>query len=227
MGKKKTSKTYDVMPQTRAAEIKNVGFDLFEVLVQGRWGEGLMKAEVEKCCGIPAEEYWAWTFVPALDDLWLDTMRGKVTDRQYWEELIVKSGFKTTPKKLMNCLRTVMKEQVTGMRSLISRLRTKGYRLFLVSDITPDMKDFVFDQHLWLSDFEEKYLSCDIGKLKRDVGLFETVLADLEVKPWETLFVDDFYANANRALSAGMGVVVFKSVGQLERELENYGIKVL
>ena len=50
------------------------------------------------------------------------------------------------------------------------------------------------------------------------------MLNDLNIRPEETLFIDDFEGNIRRAQESGIDGIVFKDAVQLREELEKMNI---
>jgi putative hydrolase of the HAD superfamily len=77
------------------------------------------------------------------------------------------------------------------------------------------------EQYPWLLElFEHRYYSFATGQIKSDPDYFEKICRDAGVNPAESLFIDDYDVNVNRAREAGMQGIVFENSAQLRTELE-------
>ena len=86
----------------------------------------------------------------------------------------------------------------------------KDYRIFILSNTNPYVMDFCESDRFLpsgrtLSSFcEKKFASCEMGMVKPDRRIFETMLREGDMKPEETLFLDD--GPANVAMAAEFGI---------------------
>ncbi len=108
----------------------------------------------------------------------------------------------------------------------------KDYRIFILSNTNPYVMDFCESDRFLpsgrtLSSFcVKKFASCEMGMVKPDRRLFETMLREGEMIPEETLFLDD--GPANVAMARELGIHAYQpqngedwrdKVRQLLREL--------
>lgn len=97
---------------------------------------------------------------------------------------------------------------------LLRQLRKAGYRLYLLSNINSIHLDDVYaiirEQHGDLDFdalFDKPYYSHLIGRRKPDRATFGFVLADADLKPDETLFIDDNADNVQAAAALGIKTI--------------------
>ena len=76
------------------------------------------------------------------------------------------------------------------------------YQLGVISNAFPSM-DWVFDLLNIRKYFNAIILSCEVGKAKPDILIYEKALASLNVKASECLFIDDKKVNIEAANSLG------------------------
>ena len=200
--------------------IKNVFFDFFEVFANGMYGLGEMGRLVEQRFGIPAIEYHqkdtgeSW-------ELWKKLNRAEIGEVEYWNKILEIHPWKLSPQEFIQCTRDAMKVEIPGTLQVAKELYGKGYNLYLVSDVWGEMRDAKYRQYPWLKEiFKKRYFSCDFGQIKSDPDYFEKICQDAGVNPAESLFIDDYDVNVNRAIEAGMQGIVFENATQLRTELE-------
>ncbi len=75
--------------------------------------------------------------------------------------------------------------------------------------------------------FDAAIFSCVIGIKKPERGIYEITLNSLVVQPKEAIFIDDKEENIKGAEKVGIKTILFKSPGQLKKELVNFSIKLL
>ena len=96
-------------------------------------------------------------------------------------------------------------------RAVLERLKTRGVRIGIVSDIHyPLRPDF---EHYGLASFVDSYtLSFEHGVQKPDPGLFQITLEQLGVMPRETLMVGDGASRDGGAASVGITTLILPQV---------------
>ena len=115
-----------------------------------------------------------------------------------------------------------MKVEIPGTLQLAKELCSRGYNLYLVSDVWAEMRDMMFVQYPWIQRlFRKHYFSCEFGQIKSDPNYFEKICEDAGVDPARSLFIDDYDVNVNRAIEAGMQGIVFENAIQLRKEIES------
>ena len=68
--------------------------------------------------------------------------------------------------------------------------------------------------------FQQYFLSYEIGWMKPDPKIYDSVIESLRVPPGEILFIDDIQENIDAAVEKGMKGIVFTSADQLRRDLK-------
>ena len=97
-------------------------------------------------------------------------------------------------------------EQVEPTAQLIRELKQRGYRLYVLSNMSKEYIEFlrefpVFDY------FDEQIVSCEIGLGKPDRRIYEYLLSHCNLDSAETIFIDDRKDNVDAA--AELGIVPF------------------
>ena len=90
-------------------------------------------------------------------------------------------------------------------RHLMSELRAQGFKICLLSNITPDLEDIVPTE----IEKDKRFLSYELGLIKPDPEIYKVVLQKLKAQPQETLFIDDLPPNIKAAKALGMNGIVF------------------
>lgn len=107
---------------------------------------------------------------------------------------------------------------------LIRELRTRGYRVGLLSNAPPGRTSSVSPAGRWGMEglFDVQVFSYQIGALKPDPRAYQAILVALDVKPQEALFIDDSLSNVEGARSVGLIALRFEGTEALLRELSIY-----
>ncbi len=198
--------------------VKNIIFDLSEVIISGYHGT---EKVVAQNTDLSAEEFLARK--TEVTDFFLDTMRGKYSEDEYCAHLLEGSGWDLSTQKVKECIRQNLNVPVEGTLEIVKRLKGK-YCLILLSDHVKEQIEYIFEKNADLQIFDKLYFSYEYGLLQEDEGSFEHVLKDLASKPEETIFIDDYFVNIDRAKECGIDAILFKNAKDLEQELEKRGI---
>jgi len=193
--------------------IKAVIFDLSEVFLRGLYGTHKLVADK---LGTPQDD--ESFFVPEMSELF----HAKITEEQYWQAVIKQQKWDIKVDELKNLVRSNFGE-IAGTRSIIEKLKQKGYKMGLLSIHAKEWIDYCeqkFDYHKL---FDTTVYSFDIGISKPDNRAYLHILEKLNVKPQEAVFIDDSTVNVAAAGKLGMKAIVFKTPAKLEKDLKLIG----
>lgn len=193
--------------------IKNIIFDLSEVIISGYHG---VEKNIEKETGILFEDFLYRK--KETIDYFLDAMRGKHTENDYFKYLLKDTNWNLSINQIKEIFRKYLNIPIEGTMNIVKELKRK-YNLILLSDYLLEWKDFIMNNNDDLKIFDYQYFSFEIGKLKSDDGTFQHIIDDLNIKPNETLFIDDYSSNVESARKNGINGIVFKDAKQLRNEL--------
>ncbi|MBR1939419.1 HAD family phosphatase [Candidatus Saccharibacteria bacterium] len=203
---------------------KNIIFDWNEVFANGIYAAGKMGDLVEHELGLSRKDYAAkdnelnWPLCQELN-------RGKLTERAYWERMIQQNGWSLRPEQFAALTDSVIKHPIIGTTEIARELYDKGYRMILVSDVWQELKERILREYPWIPGmFDKVYWSCDYGRIKSDPDYFDFIINDADINPAESIFIDDYHVNTERAEQAGITSIVFNDAIQLRTILKILGI---
>lgn len=194
--------------------IKNVIFDVGEVLIGYRWKEMLLER------GMTEERAEIIGKIMFGDNLWrkfdeaimpfeevINEYKEKYTE--YAEDI---EWFITNGER--------MSVQRPDLWKKIYDLKEKGYKIYLLSNYSK----ILFEQHTKDSGFMEiidgKVVSYEVNVLKPDRRIYEYLLEKYGLEPSECIFFDDRIENVEAAVNIGMKGILVVSEEQLTREME-------
>ena len=112
---------------------------------------------------------------------------------------------------------------IEGMAELLKDLKTRGYRLYLLSNAS-------FRQHEYWPNvpgyelFDGTLISCDIGHIKPEPEIYQALCDKFDLKPEECFFIDDAPVNVEGAIRCGMeGAVFYGDAEELRAVLNRMG----
>ena len=199
-------------------KIKNIIFDLSEVIISG-----FHKTEeiIEKNTNIKVEEFLAKR--REVEDVFLDTMRGKYTEDEYIDALVENANWNVSKEIIKKSIRQNLDVKVEGTMKIVEKLKEK-YNLILLSDHIKEWVEYILNTNKELEIFKHKYFSYEYGMLKEDEGTFRYILGKEKILPSETIFIDDKKDNIKMANKEGIQGIVFENAKQLEYELKQMQI---
>ncbi len=137
--------------------------------------------------------------------------RGEVSEHEFRAYVKEKTGNPAvTDQQITDAWNSLLLDIAPGNHDLLLKFKAK-YRTFLLSNINAIhfsyimnylKSDFGFDDNEHL--FERTYYSHLVGKRKPEIDFFEQVLAENDLKPEETLFIDDSPQHLEAAKTLGI-----------------------
>jgi FMN phosphatase YigB (HAD superfamily) len=187
------------------SEIKNIIFDLGGVIINLDIPRTI--AEFNKLTDKPFETiYTQLQQTPLFDNF----DKGLITEEKFFEEINLLLQAPVSNEQLTAAWNAMLLDFPLHRLELLSSLKT-SYRLFLLSN-TNETHITEFEKQLHLSHghknmepfFEKVYYSCRMHMRKPDAEIFEFVLKENNLKPEETLFIDDSPQHIEGALKTGI-----------------------
>jgi len=104
--------------------------------------------------------------------------------------------------------------------TLLHNLKSKGYNLYILSNINEIHVQYVEQLAQWPKDlFVKKYYSNEIHLAKPHKECYEYVINDSKIDPQETLYIDDRADNAETGRKMGFNTINLPQNGDLYKEL--------
>ena len=195
--------------------IKNIIFDMSEVIISGYHG---VEKILEQQYAIPEEEWERERL--SKNELFLNLMRGNLSEEAYLEELLQGTNWNISIEQLKTAIRSNLNRPVPGTMKVVRELKGK-YQLILLSDYVREWMKYIEERNEDLRIFDKKIFSYNIGTTKSEVETFETVLEQTKIVADETLFIDDYEKNVKNAEAVGIHGIVFENAEQLRKTLSS------
>jgi putative hydrolase of the HAD superfamily len=193
--------------------IKVVFFDFGGVLAEEGFREGLLA--IARQHGLDPQE-----FLKTAVDLTFNHgfVTGKIDGKIYWQMLREKTGIHASNDALTHEVLSRFTIR-PWMLDIVKKVKQAGIRVAILSDQTTWLDEFAKNYGVFQL-FERIFNSYYIGMCKRDLALFDYVVAEMGVKPEEALLVDDNQGNIERAKQRGLQGIIFQSKEAFESELK-------
>ena len=201
--------------------IKNIIFDLSEVIISGYYGtEKIIASNTD----VSEEEFEKRRL--EVNDFFLDVMRGNHAEEEYWQGLLAGTNWNISIDELKKFVRLNLNRRVPGTLDLINRIG-KNYNLILLSDHVKEWMEYIIQNNDGLSRFNKRFFSYEYGKVKSDSDVFEYLIHQTQIIPEETIFIDDSLVNVQNAQKSGIDAILFTDADSLEEELRKRNINIV
>ena len=187
-----------------AGEVKNIIFDVGQVLVSYDWESYLkafhFSAEEEK---LIAEKVFK-------SQIWNERDRGLFSEEEYRKQFIA----------------ALPAEYEADVKRVIGYLKSQGYHLYILSNYSQFMLDQTRPGKMpFLKNMDGVIFSCEVQQIKPEADIYETLLSRFGLKPEESVFLDDRPENCEAARKLGIHAIEFHDLKQAAKELEKLGVK--
>lgn len=137
-----------------------------------------------------------------------DFNRGIIDTPTYAEKVFKTYGF--DPKEITQAA-LELPEQLPPIPAGIKMLESakkQGYRLFLLTNIYPNVMEKLQAKHKFFSLFDGIMASCDVGQIKPEAEIYKSLLAKFAIEPTTALFIDDRKKNVTAAAQLGIDGII-------------------
>ncbi|NVD06489.1 HAD family phosphatase [Vibrio sp. JPW-9-11-11] len=200
--------------------IKSVVFDVGNVIV--RWAPleivRLTFGEVDQPETLAKQVFTG--------EIWLDLNRGLLTEQEaklrYQQELYFTE--EQSHRLFYYVKHTLI--QLYGSVELMKKLKASGYALYALTDNVIELVDFLKQNYDFWPLFDGATVSADLGLLKPQPEIYQSLLASNNLDAQECVFLDDMPHNVEGAKRVGMQAIQFFSAEQAEQDLRALGLKI-
>ncbi len=184
-------------------QLKNVIFDFGQVMI--RFDPHYMTAQY---VSDPTDAALLETVV--FDRLYWDRLdSGEITDAE-----VLGACRERLPARLWEAAERIYGNwyyhlpETEGMRELVRELKARGMRVLLLSNISAGFAAHAKEFPL-LAEFDGCVLSAEIGMVKPHAAIFEYICKTYDIKPSESLFIDDSEKNIRGSEAFGIKGYLF------------------
>ena len=174
--------------------MKNIVFDL----------AGVVFARNESRC--PQELMDYFYFINSgnpMPDFWNDYDRGTRSFDEVAQCLAEFRGSDIQTASQMMATAITYQDQVAPTATLIAELKSAGYRLFVLSNMSKEYIDYLRKMPVYQY-FEADVVSCDVGLIKPEREIYSLLLERFNLDPTQTMFIDDRKENVLAAAELGI-----------------------
>jgi putative hydrolase of the HAD superfamily len=178
-------------------------------------------AALLRITGLPADRFEPlyWTDRHAYDE-------GKLTGLVFWQKLARDAGLHLSPATIdeLNHLDARMwTTQNPAMLAWQQQLKQHGLLTAILSNMGDNVLANLQREFLWIHNFDVLVWSFQHLMAKPDPAIYRLILEKLNVRPEESLFLDDKLLNVEAAQALGMKSLQFSTIDRLRADLVAHG----
>jgi FMN phosphatase YigB (HAD superfamily) len=152
------------------------------------------------------------------DPLWEGWQEGRVTPREWYENLIARFRTPISFEEFRSAWNSVLVPKLLLPEQLFQHF-SKKYRLVLLSNTDPIHVEYMESKFSFLRYFPKRIYSCEVGASKPSVKIFRAAIKAAGAPPRRILYLDDIRGYVLAARRVGLNAVQFRSRRRLEAAL--------
>jgi HAD superfamily hydrolase (TIGR01509 family) len=145
---------------------------------------------------------------------------GKISEDEYWEyvrkALLVDIEKSEIYKLLRDCYQINQK-----VRNYVNEIKTRGFKTAICSNNFITRIRELNIKFNFLQDFDIKIFSYEVGITKPNIGIFQELVRQSQVKPQEIAYSDDDETKLSGAKELGIQSFVYEDFDQFKTEIED------
>ncbi|MFL0266640.1 HAD family hydrolase [Candidatus Clostridium radicumherbarum] len=195
--------------------IKNVVFDIGNVLLYFKPDEYLNGFNFDKQTN---KKLFESIFK---SKYWCELDRGMLT-----EDEAIKLFNEASPE-LQEKIEIVMKDWIGILKpnletvAIVKELKKRNYNIFLLSNFHKSAFERVSSENEFFNLFDGRIISYEINLLKPEKEIYNKLLKTYNLKPEETLFIDDMIENIAAADKLRINTILFSNAESLRETLKS------
>ena len=146
---------------------------------------------------------------------------GKISMEDYLKQFKNDKDYKYIKDILDPTKQKIFKPLIKKNYEYICNLKSKGYHLYILSNLTKETYNYlksIIDINKY---FDGAIFSCEVGLRKQEKDIYKLIINKYNLNIKETIFFDDKERNINNAINLGIKAKVFKSIDDIEKELNS------
>lgn len=179
---------------------KNIVFDL----------GGVVFARVRTECSAEFQSFFSFVAKTGTPLFWDEYDRGALSFDEVKAEICRFRNCDLATCERMLAEAIGKQREIPATKQLIGELRQAGCHLYVLSNMSREFIDFLRRLPVY-ENFEGEVVSCEVGVIKPEPGIYRLLLGKYGLDPAETLFIDDRQANLDAATAFGISTFLFDS----------------
>ncbi|MGF1695726.1 HAD family phosphatase [Vibrio lamellibrachiae] len=198
--------------------IKNVVFDVGNVIV--RWSP----LEIIRLTFGTIEQPEQLAISLFQSETWLDLNKGFITESDAKTQYQIQYDLSVEDCERLFYYVKQSQILIYGSVELIKRLKSSGYHIYALTDNVVEIVSHLQATYDFWALFEGAMVSAEVGLLKPQPEIYDSLLSQHDILASETVFIDDMPNNVKGAKAVGISAIQFENAAQCEQELKALGV---
>ncbi|MFL0252732.1 HAD family hydrolase [Clostridium neuense] len=155
---------------------------------------------------------------------WIELDRGTITDEEAIDRYCSRDPEHENEIKEVMATWNEMHLPVEGTSEFLKRMKKKGYKIYLLSNYHLKAFEFINGKYDFIRNVDGEIISCRVKLLKPEPEIYKALMDKYNLKPEESVFIDDTKINIEAAKKLGLHGVLFKGFEDMEKKLKEEGI---
>lgn len=155
----------------------------------------------------------------------LNFVTGKITEADFWNYMRIYLGVKLNDEEFCKLWAKDYEIDQT-VRDVVIKARANAYITAICSNNNPSRITALEDKFGFLSDFDVKVFSYEVGFAKPSKEIFEALIEKSGVSANEIVYSDDNAERIKGAAELGINAFVFENFIQFLNELKSLSVKI-
>lgn len=191
--------------------IKNIIFDLSEVLIKGIIGIGdKLTPHINQPAEVIDKSFWGAN----LRELFIKN----ISEEEYLDNILTSNNWDVPKSIFKEIIRNNFHFTYEENISLLNELSNK-YPIYLLSDHGIEWIEYIHSHHNFFPVFEKQFFSYEFGSTKKEEKTFQYFLNSTKLKADECLFIDDNLKNVETARRVEINAIQFKDGDDLRENI--------
>ena len=201
--------------------IKNIVFDIGNVLAAFRWRDYIMELGfADEAEWQPGGKAWRLAAATTKNALWREVDRGVMPLDDIITAMIATDPEMEDAIRLFFTDRRRLVMEYDYSAGWLSELKSRGYKVYLLSNYSQDHYEYISTHFKFFGLEDGRVISWQEKVLKPDARIYNILLDRYGLEASECVFLDDTPENIDGAAAVGMKGIVFKDYAQGRAELE-------
>ena len=143
--------------------------------------------------------------------IWLDLNKGLITETQAKQRYQLEKQLSESEAERFFYYVKHTQLLIYGSVDLLKRIKSAGYRVFALTDNVVEIVEYLNATYDFWPLFEGTTVSAELGLLKPQPEIYQSLLETHQLLAKETVFLDDMHYNVEGARKVGLEEIHFKN----------------
>ena len=151
--------------------------------------------------------------------------RGEISEDDYWSFARQSLGITISNPEIFQLLADSYNFD-PKVAALVKKVRSAGYKTCICSNNFPTRTRMLEEKFHFLSDFDVKIFSFEVGVMKPDPVIYNALIKAADCLPQEVIYSDDKVDNVNAALALGINAFEFQGFDHFVAQLKKSRVQM-